>query len=104
MVRNELITYFDDQRIWVDAVDRDTAQEFVDWLSSVMGESFGSVDVYEEGGFWRYISTSMCGHINAYRECVDMRERGRVVVDIKDFPYYTPYKCNIVNVCIDDLI
>lgn len=103
MLRDELIEYFGDQRIWVDTGDRETAQKFADWLSGVLGEDFGSVDAYEAGGFWRYMSIRH-NHINAYRECVDMRGRGRIVVDIKDFPYYTFYTYAAIDVCVDDLI
>ena len=42
-MRERLIEYFGDGKIWVDAHDEETAQALVDWIDSEIGSHFGSV-------------------------------------------------------------
>ena len=58
-MREQLIEYFGDQEVWVDAHDEETAQELVDWIGGEIGNPFGSVhrSYTEAEGFWQYICT-----------------------------------------------
>ena len=109
-MREQLIAYFGDQEIWVDAHDEETAQALVDWIDSEIGSHFGSVHrgYPNEDGFWQYITlTNSSGrwHVNAYGDCVNLRRReGYHVIDVEEFPFYTPSTVTHSLPCLDDLI
>ena len=105
MLKDALISYFGNQKVWVDARDEETAQKLVDWIGGEIGDSFGSVHrgYTDPEGFWQYITlTNDIGwwHINAYGDCVNMDKRGYCVVGIEDFPFAIPSRLP----SLDDLI
>lgn len=108
-MREQLIEYFGDQEVWVDAHDEETAQELVDWIGGEIGNPFGSVhrSYTEAEGFWQYITLKAAyggWKINAYGDCVNLRSKGYCVVDVEDFPFYTPSMVTSRIPYLDDLI
>ena len=102
-MREQLIEYFGDQEVWVDAHDEETAQELVDWIDSEIGSHFGSVHrgYPNEDGFWQYITlTNSSGrwHVNAYGDCVNLRRREGIPCDrCGGVSFYTPPRLRTVS-------
>lgn len=110
MLKDALISYFGNQKVWVDARDEETAQELVDWIGGEIGDNSFSVHrSYTDGeGYWRYITLSTGygrdWHINAFGDCVNMDKGGYCVVGIEDFPFDTPFAIPSRLPSLDDLI